>query len=244
MMKRIIFTIVFTIAVNAILAQTYNMKIKQGTGSTYSATSTVDEITFDNTSNFTCGNTVLYGGETYPTVQIGDQCWFQKDLNIGTRIATNTDPVNNSTIEKYCYSNLDASCTTYGGLYQWNEAMNYSTTEGAQGICPVGWHIPTLDNFSTLNDFVVGNGNSLKSLGQGNVGGVGTNISGFSALLAGYRVSDGSFDAVDFWTFFWSSTEGSGAVYFSSLVADNAFLSIEIFPKSAKVGGSVRCIKD
>jgi len=29
------------------------------------------------------------------------------------------------------------------GLYDWNEAMQYSTTEGAQGVCPQGWHIPS-----------------------------------------------------------------------------------------------------
>ena len=163
-MKRIIFTIIFTIAVNAVLAQTYNMKIKQGTGTTYSVTSTVDEITFLNTTTtpFVCGDVILYGGETYPTVLIGSQCWFQKNLNIGTIISGSSDQTDNGTIEKYCYGDVDATAYTYGGLYQWAETVQYidgatnTTSPGppftgnVQGICPTGWHIPTLSEFSTL----------------------------------------------------------------------------------------------
>ncbi|PIU75308.1 MAG: hypothetical protein COS76_01505, partial [Candidatus Portnoybacteria bacterium CG06_land_8_20_14_3_00_39_12] len=37
-----------------------------------------------------------------------------------------------------------------GGLYQWNQAMCGSTTEGAQGICPAGWHIATDAEWCTL----------------------------------------------------------------------------------------------
>jgi len=141
-MKRIIYTIVFAISLNAVFAQTYNMKIKQGTVTVYSQTSTVDEITFDNTTNFTCGSPVLYGGETYQTILIGSQCWFQENLNVGTRINGSSNQTDNGEIEKYCYNNLDANCVTYGGLYQWDEAMQYVTTAGTQGICPDGWHIP------------------------------------------------------------------------------------------------------
>ncbi len=42
---------------------------------------------------------------------------------------------NNGIIEKYCYDNNEANCDIYGGLYQWNEMMQYVTTEGVQGIC-------------------------------------------------------------------------------------------------------------
>jgi hypothetical protein len=30
--------------------------------------------------------TILYGGQTYNTVQIGNKCWLKENLNIGTRI--------------------------------------------------------------------------------------------------------------------------------------------------------------
>src|ERR1035441_9850769 len=80
--------------------------------------------------------TVDYAGKTYNTVAIGDQCWLKENLDIGTMInsingGTNGDgnQTNNGTIEKYCYNDDPANCTKYGGLYQWNEAMQYVTTE-------------------------------------------------------------------------------------------------------------------
>ena len=65
------------------------------------------------------------GGDYYNTVLIGDQCWLRENLNIGTRIDGILDQTNNTIMEKYCYDNLEANCKTYGGLYQWNEAMQY-----------------------------------------------------------------------------------------------------------------------
>ncbi|MDK2899267.1 MAG: hypothetical protein PWQ10_454, partial [Patescibacteria group bacterium] len=73
---------------------------------------------------------------------IGNQTWSKTNLNIGTMITGATNQTNNSIIEKYCYNNTESNCTTYGALYQWDEAMQYTNTEGAQGICPTGSHIP------------------------------------------------------------------------------------------------------
>ncbi len=85
-----------------------------------------------------CPQEVKYAGRTYNTVQIGSQCWLKNNLNIGRMIEDSTKQNNNTIIEKYCYYNSEVNCKTYGGLYRWDEAMQYSTTEGAQGICPEG----------------------------------------------------------------------------------------------------------
>jgi len=129
-------------------------------------------------------------GKVYNTVLIGSQCWLRENLNIGTRIDGSQVQTSNSMIEKYCYNDDPDKCETYGGLYQWNEAMQYSTIEGTQGICPDGWHIPTKVEFQILQTFVGADGNALKAIGQGTGLGAGTNTSGFSALLAGYRWGD------------------------------------------------------
>ena len=106
------------------------------------------------------GPVVDRDGNKYSIVQIGLQCWLDRNMNVGTRINGATAQTNNGTIEKYCYSDTDANCTTNhpkrpdGGLYQWDEAMQYSTTEGAQGICPSGWHIPTDAEWHTLELFL------------------------------------------------------------------------------------------
>ena len=61
---------------------------------------------------------------------------------------------NNGIIEKYCYDNDPVNCATYGGLYQWDEMMQYTTQQGTQGICPAGWHLPTDAEWTILTDFL------------------------------------------------------------------------------------------
>src|ERR1035437_4695141 len=105
--------------------------------------------------------TVDYAGKIYNTVAIGDQCWLKENLDVGTRINGSLEQTNNSTIEKYCYNDDPANCTTNGGLYQWAEAVQYMNgatntsspspafTGNIQGICPTGWHLPTNAEYST-----------------------------------------------------------------------------------------------
>jgi uncharacterized protein (TIGR02145 family) len=187
--------------------------------------------------------TVVYSGKTYNTVQIGSQCWLKENLNVGTMINGIDTAKNNSIIEKYCYNNDPANCTAYGGFYQWNEAMQYVSTQKAQGICPTGWHIPTYTEFSTLGTTVSNDGNALKAIGQGTGTGAGTNTSGFSVLLAGYRSAAGSFGNIGNFTSFWSSTEipALNASYMR-LLASGSGIDFPYFDKGT--GYSVRCVND
>jgi len=182
--------------------------------------------------------TVTYAGKTYNTVLIGSQCWLKENLDVGTMIQGSQNATNNGVIEKYCYNNNPNNCNIYGGLYQWNEAMQYSTTPGVQGICPPGWHIPTLAEFQTLRTTVNNNGNALKAVGQG----TGTNESGFSALLAGYRDGDGIF-GLGIYAIFWSSTESNASnAYFLTLDSNGSNVYLDYGNKG--YGFSVRCLKD
>jgi uncharacterized protein (TIGR02145 family) len=187
--------------------------------------------------------TITYEGKTYNTVLIGEQCWLRENLDVGTRIDGSQDMSHNSVKEKYCYNDDPANCTTYGGLYQWNEAMQFVTTEGTQGICPTGWHIPTLAEFQTLSTIVGGEGNVLKEIGQGTGGGAGTNTSGFSALFAGYRYFDGYFGGLGSHTFFWSSSE-YGATNAGDLVQYGNVSGVFLDYDGKVFGFSVRCVKD
>jgi uncharacterized protein (TIGR02145 family) len=173
--------------------------------------------------------TVTYAGETYPTVQIGTQCWFAKNLNVGTMInssATVDSQRNNGILEKYCYNNNPANCATYGGLYQWAEAVQYQNgasntaslptpfTGNVRGICPTGWHLPSDAEWSSLGTTLGGSaGGALKSTSglwlSPNT--AATNSSGFSALPGGYRITDGRFLFIGVRNFFWSSSESSAA---------------------------------
>ena len=201
--------------------------------------------------------TVTYLGKTYNTVQIGTQCWLKENLDVGTRIDGSANQTNNGTIEKYCYNDDPNNCTTYGGLYQWAEAVAYTNgatdttfanpplTGNVQGICPTGWHIPTNAEYQTLDTTVSNDGNALKAVGQGTGSGAGTNTSGFSALLAGCRSSNGHFFSLGDDTYIWSSTENDAVstdAFYMYLYGYDSSIGFDL---SSKGGGfSVRCAKD
>lgn len=210
---------------------------------------------------FTCGDALIdtRDNHEYATVQIGVQCWMAQNLNIGTRISGSSNQANNTTIEKYCYNNTESNCTTYGGLYQWNEMMNYSTTPGVQGICPDGWHVPTDAEWCTLEQEVdptitcsstgwrgVDGGGKLKETGtphwtSPNTG--ATNSSGFTALPGGYRNTDGVFNYVNLSGSWWSSSPNSAShAWYRNLYYDYAQVLRNYYNKSG--GFSVRCLKD
>lgn len=107
---------------------------------------------------------VMYQGHEYPTIQIGEQCWLQENLNIGAMIDGSEHPTNNDTIEKFCFDNDPALCDIYGGFYEWDELMQYSGSNGTKGICPEDWHIPTREDMDILREFTWENSNYLKQV--------------------------------------------------------------------------------
>jgi uncharacterized protein (TIGR02145 family) len=197
-------------------------------------------------SSDTCGiKQVPYNGVTYHTVLIGDQCWLKENMNVGTMIDNSVDQIDNDVYEKYCYNDDSLNCTIYGGLYQWNEAMNYSAYPGVQGICPPGWHLPTTAELQTLSSAVAGDGNALKEVGQGTGAGAGTNTSGFSALLAGYMQSNETFNDLGAFTGLWSSTSyNSTEAKYLYLYSNVGSLYVSLYGYSELGGLSVRCIQD
>ena len=106
-------------------------------------------------------------GNTYNTIIIGTQCWMAENQNIGVRIDGGIYP-GDFEIQKYCYDNLESNCDIYGGLYTWQEAMDWVEEEGAQGICPDRWHIPTDGELLVLADALGGKpiaGGKMKTTG-------------------------------------------------------------------------------
>jgi uncharacterized protein (TIGR02145 family) len=202
-----------------------------------------------------CGS-VDYGGETYETIQIGEQCWLARNLNIGNyATSTNTgsdhtDVSNNGIVEKYCYSNSTANCTTDGGLYDWNEAMGYVTTENVQGICPTGWHIPSDAQWYQLENYLKDAGQTCSASRNGawDCATAGTKLksggsSGFAALLAGLRYYTGSFFNRSSYAYFWSSSQNSASnAWYRSLYSSN--VTVYRNNNGKTYGFSVRCLKD
>ncbi len=183
------------------------------------------------------GAQVYYGGQIYNTVTVGALTWFKENLNIGTMLPdAATKATDNGTIEKHCLNDLAANCDTYGGLYRWDELMQYTTGDGVQGICPTGWRIPSLDDFHTIND-------ATTSLTEIMVD--GTNTTDFSAIRGGYMWTDNGY---------YSENGGLINIYSSHSANDTSPYSVYFDEGYAAFGEynngavtpeyAVRCVKD
>jgi len=190
----------------------------------------------------------------YTIVEIGNQTWMAENLNVGIRIDGSQVQSNNGITEKYCYGNFDSKCAVFGGLYLWDEVMQYDTVEGTKGICPIGWHVPTDGEWATLTNFLGGQnvaGGKLKETGefiygtghwfQPNYG--ATNSSGFTALPSGTRYYNGLFYDINSGNDFWSSTQhgANNAWDWYQYYATPAEYRYDIYKDR---GASCRCLKD
>lgn len=208
-----------------------------------------------------CVNPITYGGKNYSITPIGTQCWMTENLDIGIMINANTAQTDNGNIEKYCYDNNASNCTTYGGLYKWDEMMQYTTNESTQGICPTGWHIPSdyewkilemrlgmsLQQANSVNSRGTDEGGKLKEIGTthwANPNTGATNSSNFSALPAGQRTT--SFLKITLSSYFWTSTEsGLFVAHVRELSNTNSKIR-RVYEANNKATHqkSLRCVRD
>ena len=188
--------------------------------------------------SFTCGNnfTDIRDGKSYPTVQIGTQCWMAANLNYGSILNSSQVQNDNCISEKYCYNDVTGNCTKYGGLYQWDEMMKYDDTPAGQGLCPPGWHVPTDSEWTILFNFYQGNALSGKPLQD-------TILSGFKAQTSGVFYLNSSWSFNGFATLFWSSTTWSAVKAISHGMNIYDF-SVSLYPSSKANAFPIRCLKD
>jgi len=210
-----------------------------------------NEVSFTSLASWACGNSFNDNrdGKNYNTILIGTQCWMAQNLNIGIKISGYSEQTNNGILEKYCFGNSAGNCDVYGGLYQWNEMMNYSTNPGLSGICPTGWHLPVDAEWTILTTFLGGEenaGGKLKEEGTvfwffPNTG--ATNSSGFTGLPSGFRWPDGSFYGLGDNAVLWSSSQHDASTAWRRMLsAYGAYVRRYFDDKS--FGFSVRCLKD
>jgi uncharacterized protein (TIGR02145 family) len=151
----------------------------------------------------------------YRTVTIGTQTWMAENLNFAGDEETEVGA---------CYKNSPDSCARYGRLYDWSTVMGFEPSCNSarcsdqvqsphRGICPVGWHVPSNDEWQDLVKYVDPNtvnssnwaGRRLRSVSYW-VASTSTNIHGFSALPGGHGNSNGFYNA-GYYGEWWSATE-------------------------------------
>jgi len=192
-------------------------------------------------------------GNVYDTITIGTQTWLVENLkttkyNNGISIPLVTD--NSEWITKtsaaFCWYNNQPEKykDDYGALYNW-WAIQVSA------LCPVGYHVPTTEEWTTLIDYLGGEnvaGGKLKLTGNifWNNNSLATNESGFSAVGGGFRTYyDGTFISIRDNGSWGSSSPGidvnSGVRLILYSHTGEAMISGGI---NKKAGISVRCLKN
>jgi len=167
----------------------------------------------------------------YKIVTIDDQTWMAENLGY------------NASGSK-CYDNRESSCKKYGRLYNWKTAKK---------ACPAGWHLPSIGEWQALVNYAGGDevaGQELKAAKGWNYtndgeSGNGTDEFGFSALPSGFGFSDGSFNNVGYFGYWWSATEHDtfrSSAWQRYIHSSFANVSRDSYNKSFYL--SVRCIKD
>lgn len=203
--------------------------------------------------SFSCGGDLLDArdGQTYPTIKIGQQCWMAANLNVGSMV-TDFQQADNGIIEKTCYANDPENCDLYGGLYIWHQAMDWQAGEGAQGICPPGWRLPSRTDWDQLRRFLgyVDAGQQMKVEATHDPAWDGNNASGFTALPAGVG-HESYFGRKGHWSVYWSSTEaGNTHAWFAQLdrfwyPAPEKYKILYLGDHFLKSNGfSVRCVRN
>ncbi len=178
--------------------------------------------------------TISFQGQTYNTVQIGDQCWLKENLNVATEGSVH-------------YNNDQGNGETYGRLYNWQEAMT---------ACPPGWHLPDNDEWCALVQHVDASagctqegatgtdaGFKLKSAGGWANEFHGSDQFGFKARPGGFKAAAGNFTNLGNTAAFWTATEApDGQAYDWSMTIETTMILNNKAPKADLY--SVRCIRD
>ena len=212
-----------------------------------------------------------YDGNSYNAVQIGSQLWMAENLRTthyadGTAIPRGSSK---STSTGYWYypNGESANKTTYGLLYNWKAVMRASNSSRSnpskvQGICPIGWHVPSDAEWTQLTDYVSSQnenvcGSSISNIAKSLAGVTGwkscgsdctvgnapslNNTVGFSILPSGDYT--GSYNLFGLCASFWSATENDGNSAYDRYLGFNYIEVIRGYDNKSS-GFSVRCVRD
>jgi uncharacterized protein (TIGR02145 family) len=222
-------------------------------GKTISFTTTapfVAQINFNPTVNYDFIHD--QDGKTYRTVAIGNHVWMAENL----KAITYNDGISLDRDYDYCWYNndLNSNDATFGLLYSWGAVSSGK-------VCPVGWHVPSMEEWGILSDFLGGwevAGGKLKETGMvhwTSSDSVATNASGFTALPSGVYALNGYsgkslFNSVDSSGYYWSAsshTERQTGVLitrwgFVGLDFKTESISFMVWPFTPYM--AIRCVKD
>lgn len=196
-------------------------------------------------------------GNVYATVKIGNQWWMAENLKVkkfsdGSLINEIAISVNDSVWENTSEGAFCSIDSRYGLLYNWNAVSD------TKKIAPDGWHIPTDEEWKTLEKTLGMSDNETNGLAWrgSNVGlllmktsiewmnpiEIYTSKEGFNAIPSGCRVFNGNVNNENNTAFFWTSSEYNNQAWYRYLDSQNKGVYRQFTHKN--YGFSIRCIKD
>ena len=212
-------------------------------------------------------------GNVYQTVKIGNQCWMRENLRT-THYADGSSLIPGSSADSdypyyYTYSESTIPFLNRGYLYNWTAvrggaASSNTVPSGVQGVCPMGWHLPSLAEFTVLINYVSSQSgywcdndseNIAKALAitawwnstsagcsPGNDPGT-NNLTGFGAVPAGcYWLGGYSYAGED--AHFWTSTGINNTTDAFDFEIENDDWEVRTTDRNIRNGYSVRCLRN
>jgi len=224
---------------------TYNVRAyaTNSSGTTYG-----NQISFTTQTGDQSTRPIDIDGNVYHSVTIGSQVWMVENLR--TTNYSNGIPIQNitdnfswsSTGEAYSdYNNEENNSIIYGKLY------NRYVVLSPNKIAPLGWHVPSDVDWFILQQYLGGStvsGGKLKGRGTAywqSPNTSATNVTGFTGLPSGERDSNGIYNSIGTYCYWWSTGGWSGINIWGLKYSNGSF---QIYGGTGKEGLSIRCIRD
>lgn len=217
------------------------------------STDSIESINIKFNTNLVYGKLVDIEGNIYQTIKIGDATWMAENLR--TKHYLNKDTIEqifdyNSDISLidepkfYMSFDSDTSSINYANGYTWY------TINDSRGICPYGWHVPTLTDWENLITSIGGESATAGKLKEVGVmhwtspNEDATNESGFTAVGAGYQSKNGSRLFLTAGAVWWSNTPYFTDYAWSVSIKSGSSNVVKSFNQNKKDALSVRCVKN
>jgi uncharacterized protein (TIGR02145 family) len=178
-----------------------------------------------------CPDKVTKGSDEYNTVAVSGYCWTKENLRYPTG--------NEMAYTSKQYPVLDT--VKYGFLYTWADATDTGKVEAAYvpGICPVKWHIPTVEEYVALNS---NEATALRSVTDWINSEENTNSTRFTSYPAGeFSAELDRFQGMGTETDYWTVTK-DGDSYAHSVQLNNYCGTPMMKTHVVTDGLSVRCV--
>lgn len=193
-------------------------------------------------------------GNVYKTVTIGTQIWMAENLKVtkyrnGDLIPNVLTTWSKVTNGAFCWYNNDIkNKDIYGALYNW-----YAIKD-SRNIAPLGWHVATNSDWTTLTSFLGGEsvaGGKLKETGTSHWVSPNTRATdqyGFKALPGGITYGGNFSDGLGLEGVWWSNITSTPTDYSNDwnrqMWNEEESISKTGYIFDLSRGSSVRCVKD